>query len=141
MGWKQNNLFKIKNELENESIYFTGYMPDHQLPLLLTHAISLCYVSHYEGFGLPILEAMRCGTPVIYGNNSSQPEVAGRGGLGVKSDDIVAIQEAMYSLLNDPEKRKILADEARLQVKKFSWLKAAFETLCAYEDIIAAKKT
>lgn len=138
-GWGENNLFENKEKLAREGIHFTGFVPDHQLPLLLSHAISLCYISHYEGFGLPILEAMSCGTPVIYGNNSSQKEVAENGGLGVDAKNIDEIKTAMYTLLANEEMREQLKVAAILQAKKFSWLKAAFQTLCAYENIIAAK--
>ena len=135
-GWKSSDLYQDEEELHQAGIFFTGFVPDEQLPLLLSHAIALCYVSYYEGFGLPILEAMQCGTPVIYGNNSSMPEVAGEGGIGVDAQDAAAIKAAMYTISNNPAVRAALATLATAQAKKFSWLKAAFQTLCYYEEII-----
>ena len=100
------------------------------------NAVALCYLSHYEGFGLPLLEAMQSGTTVIYGNNSSMPEVVGEGGLGVDTMDVTAIAEAMKMLIEDPSMRQSLVENAGIQADKFSWLKTAFETINYYEEII-----
>jgi len=135
-GWKSSNLYQNEQELNQAGIFFTGFVPDEKLPLLLSHAIALCYVSHYEGFGLPILEAMQCGTPVIYGNNSSMPEVAGKGGIGVNTQDVNVIKDAMSTTSNNQAVQAALAAQATAQAQKFSWLKAAFQTLCYYEEII-----
>lgn len=133
-GWKYEELIKLsEEELAENNVYFTGFVDDVDLCILLAHAKALCYVSHYEGFGLPILEAMQSGTPVVYGNNSSMPEVAGRGGVGVDSTDVNAIKEAMESIAFDQDFQKELASLASIQAHKFSWLKTAFETLKVYD--------
>jgi glycosyltransferase involved in cell wall biosynthesis len=134
-GWK----LELPDHLRQHTnhIHFTGFVDDADLPALYSHAESFCYAAHYEGFGLPLLEAMQCGTPVIYGNNSSMPEVVGQGGLGVNSNDTLAISEAMERLLTDQELRNQLGQQARQQARRFSWIKTAFETMHVYEQIIA----
>ncbi|WP_367389477.1 glycosyltransferase [Lewinella sp. LCG006] len=139
-GWKYHDLEKSEEDLKKQNVYFTGFIPDSELPVLYNNAIALCYLSHYEGFGLPLLEAMQSGTTVIFGSNSSMPEVVGEGGLGVNTKDVSAIAKAMKQLLLDPEMRLSLVEKARIQSYKFSWLKAAFETINYYEKLISNNK-
>lgn len=134
VGWKMDDFVrKYKDELRH--VCFAGFVDDEDLPHLLAHALALCYISHYEGFGLPILEAMACGTPVIGGNNSSIPEVLGGGGLLVDSKNIQAIEDAMARLILDDELNDTLSKEAILQARKFSWLKMAHETINIYNIV------
>lgn len=135
-GWKYNDLPIEEEALAEKGIFFTGFIPDDELPVLYKNAVALCYLSHYEGFGLPLLEAMQSGTTVIYGNNSSMPEVVGEGGLGVDTNDTLAIANTMRKLLEHPTLRDDLIQKAKVQAYKFSWLKAAFETLNYYEGVI-----
>jgi glycosyltransferase involved in cell wall biosynthesis len=135
-GWKTREIF-AGLDLERPDLLFTGFVKDLDLPALYAHATALCYASHYEGFGLPLLEAMACGTPVIYGNNSSQPEVAAAGGIPVDADDVPAITAAMYTMLTDQEQRDALSAAAWSQAHKFSWVKTALQTLAVYEEIIS----
>jgi glycosyltransferase involved in cell wall biosynthesis len=137
-GWKYDNLPIEEEALAEKGIFFTGFIPDDELPVLYNNAIALCYLSHYEGFGLPLLEAMQSGTTVIYGNNSSMPEVVGEGGLGVDTNDTKAIAAAMQLLLENPVLRADLIKKAQVQSYKFSWLKAAFETMNYYEEVISS---
>lgn len=134
-GWK-HELNIPEHHQHFSQIRFTGHVLDDDLPLLYQHAIALCYVAHYEGFGLPPLEAMRCGTPVIFGNNSSFPEVIGEAGVGVDSKDLQAISNAMKRLVESDALRQKLSDSAILQSNRFSWLKTTFETLNVYEKVI-----
>ena len=134
-GWKTKDLFEELRE-DHPKIHFTGFVEDEHLPLFYAHAIALCYVSHYEGFGLPMLEAMSCGTPVIYGNNSSMPEVAGEGGLPADPKDFASIAQQMEKLVLNPEKREALAEAAWKQSNTFSWWMATFETLLIYQRIL-----
>lgn len=134
-GWKTKDLFPDIST-DRKDIVFTGFVNDEDLPVLYAHARALCYVSIYEGFGLPIVEAMACGTPVIFGNNSSQPEVAGDGGIGVAADDLPGISAAMHRMLTDEDFRAEKAEAAWRQANKFSWLKTALLTLDAYERIL-----
>ncbi|MEL6868065.1 MAG: glycosyltransferase family 1 protein, partial [Bacteroidota bacterium] len=134
-GWKFEELFK-EDLTQSKRIHFTGFVNDEDLPLLYAHALALCYVSYYEGFGLPPLEAMSCGTPVIFGDNSSMPEVVGKGGLPAVADDVEAIKSQMHRLVADPVFREELAREAWRQSRRFSWLKTTLQTLEAYRKVI-----
>ncbi len=136
-GWLTDELFEQEDLYRQQGIYFTGFVDDEDLPLFYAHARGLCYVSHYEGFGLPILEAMQSGVPVIYGDNSSMPEVAGDGGIAVNSHDQEQLITAMYRLITDDVLHTQLAEAAWKKANTFSLLKSAFETLHYYEKIIA----
>lgn len=134
-GWKTETIFTGLNT-DRPDIVFTGFVDDEDLPVLYAHARALSYVSIYEGFGLPILEAMACGTPVIFGDNSSQPEVAGDGGIGVAADDVPGIAAAMHQMLTDDAFQAEKAEAAWRQANKFSWLKTALLTIDVYERIL-----
>lgn len=134
-GWKIDELFKNEN-ITNENIYFTGFVDEEDLPALYSNALALCYVSLYEGFGLPPIESMSCGTTVIYGNNSSMPEVIGDAGLAANPLDIDDIAMKMESVL-DPKERIRLNQKAMHRAYQFSWLKTAWQTLRYYEKCIA----
>ncbi len=137
-GWKTEDVFQ-DTSLDHKDIIFTGFIDDFDLPYFYAHAEALCYISHYEGFGLPLLEAMYCKTPVLYGNNSSMPEVAGEGGIAVDPNNISAIKESMYEIVTNKELRKQKRKAAFHQASKFSWLKMALETLEIYDKAIANK--
>lgn len=134
-GWKTDTIFDDV-DLEGQEVYFTGFVDDMHLPYLYAHAKLLCYVSHYEGFGLPLLEAMACKTPVLYGDNSSMPEVGGEGGLAADSNDVADIKNKMYRLLSDEELWTEKSDAAFRQASKQTWLKVAMETLEVYDQLI-----
>ncbi len=119
-------------------IHLPGYVPDAQLPALLQGARMFCFVSLYEGFGLPILEAQAAGVPVMTANNSSLPEVAGDAALLVDPTDVDAIAEAMLRLSRDEALRQQLIAAGHANVARFSWQKAARETLAVL--IQAAQK-
>ncbi|MEZ4888875.1 MAG: glycosyltransferase [Chitinophagales bacterium] len=138
-GWKNNELLE-KDHLLDKNIFFTGFIDEEDLPILYSHALALCYVSFYEGFGLPPLEAMSCGTTVIYGNNSSMPEVIGEAGLAADPSDMDDIKNQMKKLLLNDEYRKDLEKKAIQRSYQFSWLKMAWETLCVYEKVIQKNK-
>lgn len=132
-GWKnQAILSKIHHQ---KDVIFTGFMPEKDLPVLFSNAIALLYTSHYEGFGLPILESMSCRCPVIFGNNTSQPEVAGDGGIPVNSNSVDEIKNAMKKMLLEPDFREDLAKKAWKQSFKFSWIENAIQTLNYYKQI------
>jgi glycosyltransferase involved in cell wall biosynthesis len=102
---------------------------------LYSEAIALCYVSVYEGFGLPPLEAMRCRTPVIYGNNSAMIEVVGEAGLPADADDVEDIREQMRKMILDKELRDALAIKAHHRSFQFSSRKSTYDTLQVYNHI------
>lgn len=112
-----------------DRIHLLGYVPESQLPPLLNGAQLFCFVSLYEGFGLPILEAQAAGVPVMTANNSSLPEVAGDAAILVDPTDVDAIAEAMLRLSSDEALRQQLIVAGRANVARFSWQKAARETL------------
>ncbi|MFT4664003.1 MAG: glycosyltransferase involved in cell wall biosynthesis [Polaribacter sp.] len=137
-GWKTEELFRKEN-LNNKNIFFTGFVDEVDLPALYSNALALCYVSLYEGFGLPPMEAMACGTTVIYGNNSSMPEVIGDAGIAADPNDVNDIKENMMLLLEE-ETRLELYKKAIKRSNKFSWTKTAWETLNLYERCIKERR-
>ena len=114
-----------------------GYVPREVLPSLYSKALFLVYPSLYEGFGLPVLEAMACGCPVITSNVSSLPEVVGEAGLMVDPHDVDALAGAMERLLDDAALRDDLRVRGLAQAQNFSWQNAARQTLDVYELLVA----
>jgi glycosyltransferase involved in cell wall biosynthesis len=110
-------------------VQFLSYCPYSDVPKLINQAIALVFPSLWEGFGLPILEAMACGTPVITSNLSSMPEVAGDAALLVDPYDEGAIAEAMRAIANNPQLHHQLRQSGFEQAKRFSWQKTAAETV------------
>ena len=102
-------------------IVLPGYIDDEDLAALYSGAEFFIYPSLYEGFGLPPLEAMQCGTPVITSNTSSLPEVVGYGGLMIAPDDLEGAVSAMETLLHDPERRAELVKKGLERASAFSW--------------------
>jgi glycosyltransferase involved in cell wall biosynthesis len=134
-GWKLDQLVDPNHPYAHH-IHFTGYVEEIDLPVLYSAAYGMAYVAHYEGFGLPPLEAMKCGTPVIYGDNSAMKEVIADAGLAADSNDQTAIAQQMQRLLSDPELRAAYALKAIKRAHQFSWLTTAFKTLLTYEQLI-----
>lgn len=112
-----------------ERVKFVGYVPDPDVPALLSGALAFVFPSLYEGFGMPVLEAMACGTPVITSTSSSLPEVAGNAALLVDPLDLKAIAEAMRKLTIDAELRQNLRAKGRAQAARFTWETCAAATL------------
>ncbi|MBC7323609.1 MAG: glycosyltransferase family 4 protein, partial [Acetomicrobium sp.] len=106
-------------------VYMPGHVPDEHLPALYSGAIALVYVSLYEGFGLPPLEAMACGTPVLISNVTSLPEVVGDAALMVDPYDVDAIAEGIKRLVEDDNLRKELSQKGLARAKLFSWDRTA----------------
>ena len=115
-----------------ERVTFTDWVSEEDKPALLSGATAFVFPSLYEGFGLPTLEAMACGTPVIASNRSSLPEVVGEGGILVEPTDVEALAEAMGVLWIDDTLRAELRQRALAQADKFSWKQTAQETLAVY---------
>lgn len=110
---------------EMAGVIRAGFVPDADLPALLGGAIALLYPSRYEGFGLPILEAMACGTPAVTANTSSLPEVGGAAALYVDPDDAGALADTIVSLAGDEALRSDLIEAGLAQARLFSWNTAA----------------
>jgi glycosyltransferase involved in cell wall biosynthesis len=115
-----------------ERVIFTGFVPDEDLAALYCGSLAFIYLSYYEGFGLPILEAMQCGIPVIASNVSSIPEVAGEAGILLAPTDEAGVAASMKSLYHDPVRRREMADHALRRAAQFTWKQFEESTLEAY---------
>ena len=120
----------------SDSVTFTGWVEETDKPALYSGALAFVFPSYYEGFGLPVLEAISCGTPAIVGSGSSLEEIAGPGGLMVPPDDIEALAEAMVRVAQDALLRRELAEKGLQHAARFSWHKTAEQTLAAYETVL-----
>jgi len=135
-GWNNEQLKKtIINLNLKEKVILPGFVKDEDLPYIYNGASVFIYPSLYEGFGLPPLEAMACGVPVISSNLSSLPEVIGRAGILVDPQDEIAIAQAIKRLILHPKLAKKIAKQAQIRSKKFSWSLAAHKTLKVFESI------
>jgi glycosyltransferase involved in cell wall biosynthesis len=138
MGWKSKELLQFRHR---KNICFTQFILEQDLPELLKEAEALCYVSYYEGFGLPPLEAMSCKTPVIYGNNSSMRELFEGHGLAADPDNPAEIAQQMKRILFEPDLKRELEERSLEKSFEFSWRQTAIQTLEAYEQVILNQKT
>jgi glycosyltransferase involved in cell wall biosynthesis len=118
-------------------IKFLGYVPDDDLPLLYHASAAFIYPSRYEGFGLPVLQAMAAGTPVITTKLSSIPEVAGDAALYIDPDDPMTLIQALQALQTNNELRSSLIDSGKKQSSLFSWKRTADETIEVYREVLA----
>jgi glycosyltransferase involved in cell wall biosynthesis len=135
-GWLYEDIFKkVESEGLSEDVIFPGFVEDQDLPALYTLADLFAFPSLYEGFGLPPLEAMACGTPVVASNNSSLPEVLGPAAILVDADDLDGLADAMARVLGDATLRIRLADMGRAQASRFTWGAAARQLVKAYEAV------
>ncbi len=135
-GWLYKPLFARVQELGlDERVHFTGYVPQDDLPALISGARVFVLPSLYEGFGLPVVEAMACGTPVICSNVSSLPEVTGDAAILVNPHDTAQLAEALGQVLADQQLRNKLASRGLLRASQFSWEKSAQETLRVLETV------
>ena len=133
------DLLGIAHRLERAdgggSVRAVGYVPDEHLPAFYRGAELFCYPSLYEGFGLPVLEAMQSGTAVVTSGLSSLPEVGGDAVAYVDPLDVEDIRRALTELLSDPELRARYAARAVARAKLYSWQATARETLTALESV------
>jgi glycosyltransferase involved in cell wall biosynthesis len=140
-GWLDSEVFHLVKELNmQEQVRFTGYIEDSDLPVLFSSAEVFIYPSIYEGFGLPPLEAMACGAPVISSNATSLPEVVGEAGLLHDPGDFRALTKCIVKLLDDPAMREYFRHAGMKQASKFSWERAARETQSIYYEVIPKRK-
>ena len=132
-GWLESDIgnFVHANGLADK-VRFLGYVTDEQLSMLYSSCFAFVYPSFYEGFGLPVLEAMSCGAAVICSNSTSLPEVAGDAALLIDPKSSRSLQQAMQELLHSRESVCRLRKAGAAQASKFSWRKAAQETLRVY---------
>ena len=133
-GWGDINLpHHILDSISKNEIRILDYVSDMMLHDLTSSARVSCYISLYEGFGLPVLEAMQSGTPIITSNISSMPEVAGDAGLLVNPLDIQDILSAISSVLTNDSQMQDMIEKGLVQAQKFSWDKCANSIIDACE--------
>ena len=121
----KSNIFKQQNLRLPDNVRLLGYIPDVDLPALYSEAIAFVYPSLFEGFGLPILEAMACHTPVITSNITALPEVGGDAVIYVDPYDSESIANGMQQLVEDSNLRLKLIEKGIVHIQKFSWDKSA----------------
>jgi glycosyltransferase involved in cell wall biosynthesis len=119
-----------------DRVRFTGYVPEAVLPDLYAGARLFVYPSLSEGFGLPVLEALACAAPVVTGNSSSLPEVAGDAALLVDASSASELTRAMRQVLESKKLRDELRAKGPKQAAKFSWERTAQQTLAVYESVL-----
>lgn len=135
-GWDNEELAAaVAQSPAGKAPLFTGYVADADLPVLYAAADLFVYPSLYEGFGLPPLEAMACGTPVLTSDVSSLPEVVGEAGMTVDPHDEAAIAAAIEQLLGDPARRAEMSAAGIRRASEFSWERTARQTIAVYERV------
>jgi glycosyltransferase involved in cell wall biosynthesis len=134
-GWDFDKIFEelAKSPKLKDRIIITGYVADEDLAPLYSGAMAFVYPSFYEGFGLPPLEAMQCGVPVITSNTSSLPEVVGDAGIMVAPTDTDALAQSILDIYNNSALRDKMSFKSIEQAKKFSWQKCTQQTIDAYK--------
>jgi glycosyltransferase involved in cell wall biosynthesis len=141
-GWLDSEVFRAAEQSEfGKDILFIGYVPEPDLPALFSGAVGFVYPSFFEGFGLPVLEAMQCGVPVIAGNCTSIPEVAGDGALLVDPFNTEALGYALERLIDDAQLRRSLRQRGLKRANEFNWTTTAKLTLQAYRAAVTVATT
>jgi glycosyltransferase involved in cell wall biosynthesis len=139
-SWGQGPIYEMVREAGIEDrVRFTGYVPEAVLPDLYAGARCFVFPSIYEGFGLSILEAMACGAPVVAGNRSAIPEVAGDAAILVDTTNVAELAEGMNRVLSNKETRDRLRARAPGQAARYSWQRTARETRAVYEAVLDKK--
>lgn len=124
-GWKFDRTAALRGIRHSRDIHFTGYVPDGDMPALYSAAELFAFPTLYEGFGIPVLEAQACGTPVLTSNGSSLPEVGGEGAVYVDPYDTEGICAGMRHVLDNPEIAQQLVQKGLANVQRFSWQASA----------------
>jgi len=138
-GWLSGQIeARIRKHEERGEVRWLGYVPAETLPLLYSGASMLVYPSLYEGFGLPVLEAMASGIPVITSNRASLPEVAGDVGLAVEPADVEGLRAYMRSLIEDKDEAARRGSLGIARARLFTWQACAQQTLAVYKKAIDA---
>lgn len=135
-GWLFDPIFrKVKDLKLGKKVIFTGFVPDNDLPALISGARAYILPSLWEGFGIPVIEAQACGVPVIVSNTSSLPEIAGDGAVLVNPQSLKSIQEGIEKVLNKNKTRQQLIENGLKNISRFSWQQCASETLSILEKV------
>jgi glycosyltransferase involved in cell wall biosynthesis len=131
---------EVQDLIQSGQLTLTGYVPEEDLPALYREADVFVYPSLYEGFGLPILEAMACGIPVVTSNTSSMPEVAGDAALLVDPVQTDQIQHALYSIISQAELAIQLSEKGQQRSKQFTWVSTARNVMTVYRHVLQRGK-
>lgn len=135
-GWLYEEIMSAPEKFGiSKKVHFLDFVTDEDLALLYQHAEVFVLPSLYEGFGLPVLEAMKYNCPVITSNVSSLPEVGGTAALYVDPENVDDIAEKIAQVVNDEKLQKSMVEKGKEQIKKFSWEKSAKETLAILEEV------
>jgi glycosyltransferase involved in cell wall biosynthesis len=138
-GWQYDPIFALVKELGLEPyVRFPGFVRDDEQALWYSSATVFAFPSLYEGFGLPLLEAMACGTPVVASRASSLPEVVGDAGLLFDPASSDELSDALLTMLEDTDQRSALASAGLARAQTFSWRRTAAETLQVYRDVLGS---
>lgn len=139
--WLADEVFsEVRRQRWADDVILTGYVSDEDLPKLYRQATAFVYPSLFEGFGLPPVEAMACGTPVVTSNVSSLPEVTGEAALLIDPLDQSAIESALLQITGDQVLRARLREQGTEQAKRFTWRDAAEKTLQLYRESFEARR-
>jgi glycosyltransferase involved in cell wall biosynthesis len=137
-GWLEDPIYEtIRQEKLQNHVHFIGFADEADLPILYSGAFCCAFPSLYEGFGLPILEAMACRTPVVTSNISSLPEVAGDAALLIDPYNVDELTYSIQRLLDDPVLYKTLVQKGYERVKEFTWAKSAQHLRQVYGDLLS----
>lgn len=136
-GWYYDGLFKLVSDLNLQNkVIFTGYVGEGDLPVLYSQATAFIFPSLYEGFGLPPLEAMACGVPVISSSTSSLPEVVGKAGILLSPKDEGLWAKNILKIIQDKGLARMLKAMGQRQASKFSWENTAQKTVEVYKEAL-----
>ncbi len=141
-GWLYQGFFQRLAELgldDGQQVVFPGYVADEDLPAIYAGAACFVFPSLYEGFGLPVLEAMACGAPVVCSDASSLPEVAGDAALMVRPDDTGGLADAIDRILTDSQLRDDLVVRGIRRAERFTWERTARQTAEVYASLMIAR--
>ncbi len=134
-GWLYEDILKTPKQLKiDDKVVFTGFVANEELPILVQGAKAFILPSLWEGFGIPVVEAMACGTPVIVSNISSLPEVVGKRGLLIDPYSLDQIEQSIRIFVSDKKMREKYSKQGLLQAKQFSWEKMARMVLKVFES-------
>lgn len=138
-GWLYDEIFaKVRSLDLDKHVLFAGFVPEDDLPAFYSAADFLAYPSLYEGFGLPIVESLACGTPVLAANNSCLPEAGGPGALYVNAEDVQEIAQGIVRLCQDAGLRQTLHLAGQAHAARFTWQRSAEQLWRAYENALSS---
>ena len=137
-GWMYDKIYARIHELDlADHVLLPGFVPDNLLPALYRTAEFFAYPSLYEGFGIPIIEALACGTPVLTATNSCLPEAAGPGAVYVDAEDVASIADGIAQLAQDQQLQNRLRAAGLAHAAQFTWDRSAKQVLDAYQKVLS----